>query len=150
VIDISSHADANSVKSLLNERPDIVISTPTRILWHLQASNVDLKESLEILVVDEADLVFSFGFEEDLKNILPFFPKNYQTILASATLSEDVLELKKLVLHNPVILKLEEPMIPSSVQLAHYVIRVSNCFIIFLNNILSVTITPATFISLEF
>ena len=129
VIDISSHGDVSSVKSLLNERPDIVISTPTRILAHLQAANIELKDSLELLIVDEADLVFSFGFEEDLRNILPFFPKHYQSILASATLSEDVLELKRLVLRNPVILKLEEPMIPSSVQLAHYVIRVISCLV---------------------
>jgi len=123
IIDISSHGDVSSVKSLLNERPDIVVSTPTRILTHLKAGNLDLKESLEILVIDEADLIFSFGFEDDLKNLLQFFPKHYQAILASATLSEDVLELKKLVLRNPVILKLEEPLIPSSLQLAHYVIR---------------------------
>jgi len=125
IIDISSHGDVNSVKSLLNERPDIVITTPTRILAHLKAKNVELKESLEILVIDEADLVFSFGFEDDLKNLLPYFPRRYQSILASATLSEDVIELKKLVLHNPVILKLEEPMIPSSAQLSHFVIRVN-------------------------
>lgn len=56
--------------------------------------------------------------------MLSYFPKQFQSVLASATLSEDVIELKKLVLHNPIILKLEEPMIPSSAQLSHYVIRV--------------------------
>lgn len=57
-IDISSYCDVSSVKSLLNERPDIVITTPTRILAHLKAKNIDLKEALEILVIDEADLIF--------------------------------------------------------------------------------------------
>lgn len=47
-------------------------------------------------------------------------PTVYQAILASATLSEDVLSLKKLVLHNPAILKLEEPPLAPPSQLAHY------------------------------
>ena len=126
IVDISSHSDVNSVKSVLNERPDIVIATPARILNHLEEKTISLKDSLEMLVIDEADLVFSFGFEKDLKNLLGHLPRIYQSILASATLSEEVMELKKLVLHNPVILKLQEPMVPSSCQLAHYVIRVSS------------------------
>jgi superfamily II DNA/RNA helicase len=44
----------------------------------------------------------------------------YQATLASATLSEDVLSLKSLVLHNPVILKLQEPELPPATQLTHY------------------------------
>ena len=52
------------------EKPDIVLGTPSRILGHLVAKNLVLKESLEMLVIDEADLVFSFGYEEDVKAIL--------------------------------------------------------------------------------
>lgn len=44
----------------------------------------------------------------------------YQAILASATLSDDVLQLKKLVLHNAVTLKLEEPSLAPASQLQHY------------------------------
>ncbi|ODM92410.1 putative ATP-dependent RNA helicase DDX56 [Orchesella cincta] len=123
VIDISAQGDLTSVKSLLNEKPDIVVSTPTRILSHLSAKSLDLKESLELLIIDEADLIFSFGFEDDLKMLLGHLPKMYQAVLASATLTEDVINLKKLVLHNPVVLKLQEPLIPPSCQLSHYVIR---------------------------
>jgi ATP-dependent RNA helicase DDX56/DBP9 len=47
-------------------------------------------------------------------------PHVYQATLASATLSEDVLSLKSLVLHNPVILKLQEPDLAPVTQLAHY------------------------------
>jgi len=49
-----------------------------------------------------------------------YLPKVYQAILASATLTEDVLKLKKLILHNPVILKLQEPDIAPPSQLTHY------------------------------
>lgn len=47
-------------------------------------------------------------------------PKIYQAVLASATLSDDVLSLKKIVLRNPVTLKLEEPELAPSSQLQHY------------------------------
>ncbi|CAL8114920.1 unnamed protein product [Orchesella dallaii] len=123
VIDISAQNDLNSAKSLLNEKPDVVVSTPTRILAHLTGKSLDLKESLELLIIDEADLVFSFGFEDDLKMLIGHLPRMYQAVLASATLTEDVINLKKLVLNNPVVLKLQEPLIPPSCQLTHYVIR---------------------------
>jgi ATP-dependent RNA helicase DDX56/DBP9 len=54
----------------LVERPDVVVATPLRALTHLKARNFNLKDSLEILVVDEADLVFSFGYESEVKEVL--------------------------------------------------------------------------------
>ena len=57
-------------RPLLMERPDIVIGTPSRVLAHLQAHNLVVKDSLEMVVIDEADLVFSFGYETDVKALL--------------------------------------------------------------------------------
>lgn len=54
---------------LLNTPPDIIVATPARALLHLQAKNFTLDE-LQTLVVDEADLVFSFGYEEEIKEII--------------------------------------------------------------------------------
>ena len=54
------------------EKPDIVVGTPTRILAHIQAGNLGIKESLEMLVIDEADLLFSFGYEDDVKAIIKY------------------------------------------------------------------------------
>ncbi|XP_008478612.2 probable ATP-dependent RNA helicase DDX56 [Diaphorina citri] len=119
-VDISEQVDVSVQEPLLVERPDIVVATPARALAHLKAKTLDLKSSLEIVIIDEADLVFSFGYEDDMKAVLKFLPKLYQAILASATLSEDVLSLKHLILRNPVILKLEEPAIAPVSQLAHY------------------------------
>lgn len=119
-VDISPQIDVSAQRRLLVERPDIVVATPLRALTHLKARNLNLKDSLEILVVDEADLVFSFGYESDVKEVLSYLPQVYQATLASATLSEDVLSLKSLVLHNPVILKLQEPELPPATQLTHY------------------------------
>ena len=120
VVDVSPQVDLSAQKPLLAEKPDIVVGTPSRLLQHLKANNVKLKQSLETLIIDEADLIFSFGYEDEIKNLLNYLPTVYQAALASATLSEDVVTLKKLVLHNPAILKLEEPPLAPLSQLAHY------------------------------
>lgn len=52
------------------DRPDILVGTPSRILAHLKAGNLVLKNSVEMVVIDEADLVFSFGYETDMKALL--------------------------------------------------------------------------------
>uniref|UniRef100_A0A3Q0RYM4 RNA helicase n=1 Tax=Amphilophus citrinellus TaxID=61819 RepID=A0A3Q0RYM4_AMPCI len=102
VADISSKADLSTQRPILMEKPDVVVGTPSRVLAHLNAQNLVLHSSLEMLVVDEADLIFSFGFESDLKNLLCHLPKIYQSFLMSATFTEDVQALKELLLHNPV------------------------------------------------
>ncbi|KAI4489868.1 hypothetical protein M0804_004050 [Polistes exclamans] len=119
-INISPPISFDAQRTLLLEMPDIVVSTPSRLLQHLKVGNLSLKHSLETLVIDEADLVFSFGYEREVKQIMTYLPRIYQATLASATLSEDVLVLKKLVLHDPAILKLEEPPLAPPTQLAHY------------------------------
>ncbi|CAK9808536.1 Probable ATP-dependent RNA helicase DDX56 [Anthophora quadrimaculata] len=119
-VDVSPQVDLSAQKVLLTEKPDVVIGTPSRLLQHLKANNMKLKQSLETLIIDEADLVFSFGYEDEIKNLLSYLPTVYQAALASATLSEDVITLKKLVLHNPAILKLEEPPLAPLSQLTHY------------------------------
>lgn len=122
-VDISPKVPLLTQRPKLIEKPDIVIGTPTRILAHIQAGNLSIKQSLEMLVIDEADLVFSFGYEDDVKSVIKQLPKIYQAFLMSATLSDDVLSLKKMVLHNAVILKLEESQLPESTQLSQYHIK---------------------------
>ncbi|XP_051896845.1 probable ATP-dependent RNA helicase DDX56 isoform X2 [Pristis pectinata] len=120
VADVSGQVDVSAQRPILMEKPDIVIGTPSRVLLHLEQHTLSLCTSLEMLVIDEADLVFSFGFENDLKNLLGHLPKIYQAFLMSATFNEDVQALKELVLHNPVILKLQESRLPDSSQLTQY------------------------------
>ncbi|XP_068190270.1 probable ATP-dependent RNA helicase DDX56 [Antennarius striatus] len=123
VADVSGKADLSSQRPILMEKPDVVVGTPSRVLAHVAAQNLVLHSSLEMLVVDEADLLFSFGFEADLKNLLCHLPKIYQSFLMSATFSEDVQALKELLLHNPVILKLQGSQLPDSSQLQQYSIK---------------------------
>uniref|UniRef100_A0A8C8FLK9 Probable ATP-dependent RNA helicase DDX56 n=1 Tax=Oncorhynchus tshawytscha TaxID=74940 RepID=A0A8C8FLK9_ONCTS len=129
VADISGKADLSAQRPILMEKPDVVVGTPSRVLAHLSAQSLDLQASLETLVIDEADLLFSFGFEADLKSlymgflIISHLPKIYQSFLMSATLSEDVQALKELLLHNPVILKLQGSQLPDSSQLQQYSVQ---------------------------
>ncbi|XP_076345578.1 putative ATP-dependent RNA helicase DDX56 isoform X1 [Tachypleus tridentatus] len=126
VVDVSGQIDTATQRPILAEKPDVVIGTPSRVLAHLQANNLILKDSLEIMVLDEADLLFSFGYESDIKEILRYLPQLYQSFLMSATLTTDVQALKKIVLHNPVILKLEESQLLATSQLTQYIIKLED------------------------
>ncbi|KAL0270189.1 UNVERIFIED_CONTAM: hypothetical protein PYX00_007676 [Menopon gallinae] len=120
VVNISQQMELSAQKPLLMEQPDIIVSTPGRVLAHLKAGNIDIHQCLELLVIDEADVIFSYGYENDIKELLRYLPKVYQAVMASATLTENVVSLKQMTLHNPVILKLEEPELASTNQLFHY------------------------------
>jgi ATP-dependent RNA helicase DDX56/DBP9 len=59
---------------------------------------------MDSLVIDEADLILSYGYDEDIRSIFNggFLPKVYQSFLMSATMTDDVETLKGLALRNPV------------------------------------------------
>lgn len=61
-------------------------------------------KELDSLVIDEADLILSYGHDEDVRQILSgnYLPKVFQSFLMSATMTKDVEALKGLVLRNPV------------------------------------------------
>ncbi|KAK1945199.1 ATP-dependent RNA helicase DBP9 [Phytophthora citrophthora] len=98
----------NAQQALLRDAPDVLISTPGRLVAHLGAGNLTLKDSVQTVVIDEADLVLSFGYGEDIRTIFNALPKACQTFCMSATLSPELEKLKRSVLHNPAVVKLEE------------------------------------------
>ena len=57
-------------RPFLLECPDIIVGTPSRILGHVHAGNIELKTTVEMVVIDEADLMFSFGYEHDVQSLL--------------------------------------------------------------------------------
>ncbi|KAJ2551150.1 ATP-dependent DNA/RNA helicase [Coemansia sp. RSA 1878] len=77
-----------------------------------------------MLVIDEADLVLSFGYEDDIRGIVAHLPKIHQSMLLSATLNKGVESLKQLVLSAPAILKLEDNRDELD-KLVQYVVRCS-------------------------
>ena len=103
-------------KSQLADSPCIVISTPSRIIPHLETKSLILKDTLESLVIDEADLVVSFGFKEDLNRIMGFMPTFCQTILISATLNQEIEQLQQLFLKAPVTIKINDNITSQSLE----------------------------------
>ncbi len=61
-----------------------------------------MRESLSILILDEADLLLSYGYDDDISKIASQLPNIFQAMLMSATLSDDVEKLKSMIMHNPV------------------------------------------------
>ena len=71
---------------------DIVVATPGRLLDHLQRRTVDLS-AIEVLTLDEGDRMLDMGFLPALRRIVGALPRRRQTLLFSATLSEDITRL---------------------------------------------------------
>jgi len=89
------------------KRPDIVIGCPDRLLDSLWKGRLDVS-GLEILVIDEADRMFSLGFLPDIFNILACISDERQTLLFSATLPENLKRLSRQFLKNPVMVEAGE------------------------------------------
>lgn len=85
-----------------------MISTPARA-WQNISHGAFSVENLAYLILDEADLVLSYGYDEDLQNIARAIPTGLQTTLMSATLTTDVDTVKGLFCRDPTVLDLEEP-----------------------------------------
>lgn len=72
----------------------IAVGTPGRVLQHLTKGSLKL-DNLTTLVLDEADRMLDMGFIEEMQKVISFVPENRQTLLFSATFSDEVLELSK-------------------------------------------------------
>ena len=79
---------------------DILVATPGRLLDLQQQGMLDLS-TVQMLVLDEADRMLDMGFLPDVKKILALVPKQKQSLLFSATFSDDIRELANTLLKNP-------------------------------------------------
>ncbi|KAL5724821.1 RNA helicase [Ranunculus cassubicifolius] len=125
VVQMTSGMSGSDLQATLAGPPDILVSTPACISTCISKNVLSTKsiaDTLSILVLDEADLLLSYGYLNDLETLSSHVPRRCQCLLMSATLSADVEKLKQLVLHNPISLTLTEvgdnkdEIIPSSVQ----------------------------------
>ncbi|KAF3626914.1 DEAD-box ATP-dependent RNA helicase 16 [Capsicum annuum] len=111
VVQLTSSMSVSELRTTLAGPPEIVVSTPACIQTCLSNGVIQAKavqDSLSVLILDEADLLLSYGYEDDLKALTSHVPRRCQCLLMSATSSSDVEKLKKLILHNPYILTLPE------------------------------------------
>ncbi|KAK7706061.1 nucleolar DEAD-box protein required for synthesis of 60S ribosomal subunit [Botryosphaeria dothidea] len=89
-------------ENILKQRPDVVIATPGRFIDHMRNSASFAVDTLEILVLDEADRMLEDGFADELNEILTTIPKSRQTMLFSATMTDTVDKLIRVGLNRPV------------------------------------------------
>jgi len=92
---------AEDLSYFLKNSPNLIISTPGRLLELLSSPHVHCPQlSFEVLILDEADRLLDLGFKEDLQKILGRLPKQRRTGLFSASVSEAVDQLVRVGLRN--------------------------------------------------
>jgi ATP-dependent RNA helicase RhlE len=87
---------------------DILVATPGRLLDLHQQGEVSFKE-LEILVLDEADRMLDMGFIHDIRRILKLLPSQRQNLLFSATFANEIRDLTRSILHDPLEVEVSPP-----------------------------------------
>ncbi len=86
----------------LKSQVDILVTTPGRLLDHVQQKTVNLSH-VSMFVLDEADRMLDMGFIKDIKRIVPLLPKRRQNLLFSATFSQDMKNLISNFFDNPML-----------------------------------------------
>ncbi len=87
---------------------DVLVATPGRLL-DLHSKNAVKFDRLEVLVLDEADRMLNMGFIHDIQKIIALLPIRRQTLMFSATFPDEVRDLARGLLHNPVEISVDPP-----------------------------------------
>ena len=82
----------------------IIVGTPGRVLKHLKKETLSLKD-MDTLVLDEADRMLDMGFSEEINEVLAFAPKERQTLLFSATYTDEILKISSSIQNNAISVK---------------------------------------------
>ena len=89
----------------LRKGTQVVIGTPGRVMDHMRRRTIKA-ETVQMMVLDEADEMLDMGFREDIETILVKIPEEHQTLLFSATLSPEILDITKRFQKNPEFIKI--------------------------------------------
>jgi superfamily II DNA/RNA helicase len=100
-------------------RTDVVVGTPGRILDHIQHETIDLRY-VQTLVLDEADRMLDMGFIQDVEKIIREVPKGRQTMLFSATISQEVRRISEKHMNKAVEVMAETQVDPSKLKQVFY------------------------------
>jgi ATP-dependent RNA helicase RhlE len=85
----------------IRNKPHIIIATPGRLIDHLEQKIVKL-DDVSVLVLDEADRMLDMGFLPQINRILREIPKTHQTMLFSATMPREIVEIAQRFMNSPV------------------------------------------------
>ncbi|MEX0932846.1 MAG: DEAD/DEAH box helicase [Candidatus Pacearchaeota archaeon] len=98
---------------------DILVGTPGRILDHLSRRTLNLSD-VKFLVLDEVDRLFDMGFSKDVEKIIAEVPKERQTLMFSATISQEMDYFGKKYTKNPVEVSLKSQVDPLKLKQVYY------------------------------
>ncbi|WZL89535.1 DEAD/DEAH box helicase [Salinimicrobium sp. 3283s] len=101
---VSQHSQVKKLKRGV----DILVATPGRLLDLMNQGFINLK-TLEIFVLDEADRMLDMGFIHDVKKVIKSLPEKRQTLFFSATMPDEIQNLAKMMLKNPVKVEVTPP-----------------------------------------
>ena len=99
--------DMDPQTQALRSGVEIIVATPGRLLDHLQSKNTSLSQ-VQVVVLDEADRMLDMGFLPDISRILNLLPKERQSLMFSATFSEEIKKLAANFLRNPLLLEVAQ------------------------------------------
>ncbi|CUM65197.1 uncharacterized protein PRCAT00002825001 [Priceomyces carsonii] len=126
-LDLSTNLSEQVLSSLLVNAPQIIVSTPSKLIQSLEknvkTNLLDLSK-VSSIVIDEVDLVLSFGYDDDLSKLEKYLPnkRNLQSFLMSATINDDLDLLKQKFCSKPAILKLNDDASTKSNLVQYYAI----------------------------
>ncbi|KRX10465.1 P-loop containing nucleoside triphosphate hydrolase [Pseudocohnilembus persalinus] len=121
----------------LSKKPHIIVGTPGRVLYHLQNTKGFSFKNLKFLVMDEADKLLNMDFEKEINNILEIIPRERNTFLFSATMTNKVNKLQRASLRNPVKVEVSSKYQTVSTLTSNYLFipaKYKDCYLIYTLN----------------
>ena len=102
IMKVVGKTSLDECKKKLQKEPEIIIGTPGRVLDMISRRYLYTKD-IKMLIFDEADEMLSYGFRDNIYNIIQYIPKDCQICLFSATRTEETIELYYIILYNIVL-----------------------------------------------
>lgn len=112
VLAVYGGQDVDKQLKKLQRNISIVVATPGRLMDHMRRGTIDLSH-ISLLVLDEADQMLHIGFQNEIEKIIRETPATRQTLLFSATLSDEVQKLAKKHTTDPIYLQVEKKQGPT-------------------------------------
>lgn len=92
---------SDDINALKNNTPQVVVGTPGRIFDMIRRRKL-LASTVRLFILDEADEMLSYGFQEQIQTIFQYFNENVQTAIFSATMPDEIIDITKKFMNDPV------------------------------------------------